>query len=226
MTYLAVCPGFHSPKLTDRAIACLDLPSSIQPIVIPTDRLLPCDPLGIDRFLTDYFATQCHRNPDRSEETPVHLSFLGFSAGTIGALGAAWFWRDRAMLGAILLCDGWGVPVLPVWEWLGGVSGLESSQKPSQKPSQTLSQKPSLYRMSHDRWTHDTWSRLGIATPSFIATPEVEHLTLWSEPDRVRGEALDVAGRAIVMGETAGTISARDYIRQALGCGSTSAGSS
>jgi hypothetical protein len=51
---------------------------------------------------------------------------------------------------------------------------------------------------------------MGITTPSFIADPEVEHRTLWSDPHRVSGHAVDATGQAIA------TLSAKDYIRQCL----------
>lgn len=197
-----ICPGFHPPELTDRAIARLDFPPSIQPIIIPTDQIWPCDPVGIANYIERHMAD--------ADLIPGHhpspkLNFLGFSAGTIGALGAALLWRDRASLGAIVLCDGWGVPLLPVWNWWpdGWPDGWRD--RPGQP---TIA--PRLYRVSHDRWTHDTWSRMGITTPSFIADPEVEHLTLWSDPHRVSGHAVDATGQAIA------TLSAKDYIRQCL----------
>jgi hypothetical protein len=204
MTYLVICPGFHAVALTDRAIAGLALPAAIQTIVIPTDQILPCDPVSIANHLE-------RQIPDH--QTQIRLNFLGFSAGTIGALGAAWLWRDRAQLGAIILCDGWGVPILPVW---GGVANRQRSTI-GRNQFNTL-HTPQIYRVSHDRWTHDTWSRLGIMTPSFIADPAVEHLTLWRELDRVGGQAVDATGAAIVR------LSAKDYIRQCLGCDETEAG--
>ena len=248
LTYLVVCPGFHPPALTDRAIAQLALPPSIQPIIIPTDRYLPCDPLGIDRHLRHYFASPSRPghvpHPSRNLRDPrdprdpgdprnsirPRLSFLGFSAGTVGALGAAWLWRDRARVEAIILCDGWGVPVLPVWaQETRGETGRGTRR------GAEWGTNPVIYRMSHDRWTHETWSRLGIATPSFIATPEVEHLTLWSQPDRVWGKAVDATGQVIGrgvsvdgeagdlgdlgdLGETC-TMSAAAYIHQCLRAG-------
>lgn len=202
MTYLVICPGFHAAELTDRAIAHLDLPASIRTIVIPTDQIFPCDPVSIANYIERQML-ESGVIPDR--KTRINLNFLGFSAGTIGALGAAWLWRDRAQLGAIILCDGWGVPILPVWDW------FTDRQQPTIAPT------PNIYRVSHDRWTHDTWSRMGIATPSFIADPEVEHLTLWSDPDRVLGNSIDAAGQAIAH------LSATDYIRQCLGFDETPA---
>jgi pimeloyl-ACP methyl ester carboxylesterase len=200
LTICVICPGFHAPNLTDRAIACLDLPVSIRTIVIPTDQIVPCDPVRIANYIERDLLTS---GVIPEQLAPIKLNFLGFSAGTIGALGAAWLWRDRAQLGAIILCDGWGVPVLPVWDW------FTDHQQPTIAPK--------IYRVSHDRWTHDTWSRMGIATPSFVADPEVEHLTLWRDLDRVQGCSINAAGQPIA------PLSATDYIRQCLGCDETPA---
>ncbi len=189
-------------ELTDRTIDRLDLPASIHKIIVPTDRVFPCDPVSIANHIERQMADS---SVIPASKAPIKLNFLGFSAGTIGALGAAWLWRDRAQLGAIILCDGWGVPILPVWDW------FTNRQQPRIAPM------PNLYRVSHDRWTHDTWSRMGIATPSFVADPEVEHLTLWSDPDCILGDSIDVAGQTIA------TLSAKDYIRQCLGCDETPA---
>jgi len=177
--YVAICPGFHPSELTDRAIAALDLPPTWEAIAIP-NRIWPCDPAGISAHLAAQIP------PDR-RAIPIH--FLGFSAGTVGALGAALAWRSP--IATIALCDGWGVPVLPL---LDG-----------------RSPQPTIHRVSHDRWTHETWGRMGIATPSFCADPEVEHLELWGDLDRVTGRAFDRRGREI------GTSTAKNYIRRSLG---------
>jgi len=90
------------------------------------------------------------------------LHWLGFSAGTIAALTLASTWQlQGGQVGAVILCDGWGVPILPnPWR---------------------------VYRVCHDRWTHDSWQGWGVATPGFYAEPSVSHLELWGACDRVVG---------------------------------------
>ena len=187
--YVIVCPGFHAPELTDRAIAALDLPLTLNVIAIP-ERIWPSDPVGIAGYLETQIPPECRTSP---------VSFLAFSAGTVGALGAALLWRSP--IRTIVLCDGWGVPVLPLLEG--------RSPAPISAPTSA----PTVHRLSHDRWPHDTWGRMGIATPSFCAEPAVEHLELWGEVDRVTGHAFDLAG--CPTGET----TAKDYIRRSLGLG-------
>lgn len=89
------------------------------------------------------------------------LIFVGFSAGAAGAIGAAKEWSRRGgRVRSLVAIDGWGVP---------------------------LSGDFAIYRLSHDRFTHETSGWLGEGTTSFYADPPVEHLDLWRSPDRVFG---------------------------------------
>jgi hypothetical protein len=92
-------------------------------------------------------------------QTP--LLFLGFSAGVVGLLGAAlaWQWSGGKVLGLIAV-DGWGVPLVTDFP---------------------------TYRLSHDRFTHESSAWLGAGSESFYAEPAAPHLGLWAEPKRVQG---------------------------------------
>lgn len=95
----------------------------------------------------------------RVEENP--LIFLSFSAGAVGAMGAARIWQQEGgRVQAFIALDGWGVPLLGNFPF---------------------------YRLSHDRFTHWSSALLGRGEESFYADPEVEHLTLWQMPHRVTG---------------------------------------
>lgn len=93
------------------------------------------------------------------------LVWIAFSAGVVGALGAAqgWQWRGGRVRGFYAL-DGWGMP-------LGG--------------------KFPMYRLSHDRFTHRTSLPLGAGRWNFYADPSVEHWDLWRSPAQVWGWSID-----------------------------------
>gem|GEM_PF-2106479 len=89
------------------------------------------------------------------------IGLIGFSAGVVAALGAAKIWqRQGGRVRAVFAWDGWGVP-LP--------AGL------------------SVYRFSHDRWTHDSSNWLGSGREQFWADPGLPHLDFWRSPDRATG---------------------------------------
>lgn len=92
-------------------------------------------------------------------QTP--LLFLSFSAGVVGSLGAAIAWQltGGSML-ALIAVDGWGVPRIGNFPF---------------------------YRLSHDRFTHQTSHWLGGEQESFYAEPGLPHLDLWALPDQAQG---------------------------------------
>lgn len=96
-----------------------------------------------------------------SPSTAAPVVFIGFSAGVVGAIGAAWGWQ---LLGgkvkAAIAVDGWGVPLFGNFP---------------------------CHRLSHDFFTHWSSALLGSGEDSFYADPAVEHLTLWRSPQTVSG---------------------------------------
>lgn len=95
------------------------------------------------------------------ESVGESLIFLSFSAGVVGAIGAAWGWqRLGGNVKAFIAVDGWGVP-------LGGNFPI--------------------HRLSHDAFTHWSSALLGSGEDSFYADPTVKHLELWRSPQTARG---------------------------------------
>ncbi len=175
---VVICPGIHDPGLTMEFLAGLKsiFPhnsklSSSENILLFSDRtgekftsqgitptLLPClTPTSLSAFHILQFLSDALGNPLNA--APV--VFIGFSAGVVGAIGAAWGWQ---MLGgkvkAAIALDGWGVPLFGHFP---------------------------CHRLSHDFFTHWSSSLLGSGEDSFYADPSVEHLTMWRSPQTVTG---------------------------------------
>jgi hypothetical protein len=89
------------------------------------------------------------------------LTLIGFSAGVVNAIALAHYWEAKGVkIKALLALDGWGVPLIGNFP---------------------------IYRLSHDYFTHWSSSLLGSGQENFYADPPVDHLSLWSSPDRVTG---------------------------------------
>ncbi len=155
-----ICPGFHLPQLTQ----CLlqDLLSSANKSVTLAGNIrifsaksyTAISPLHILQDLTETYGLPWQAEP---------IVFIGFSAGVIGALGAAWGWKlGGGVVKAVIAIDGWGVP-------LGGNFPI--------------------HRLSHDYFTHETSIVLNPPEDSFYADPEVTHLQMWRSPSTVMGWA-------------------------------------
>lgn len=87
--------------------------------------------------------------------------FIGFSAGVVGAIGAAWSWQFLGgRVKAFIALDGWGVPLWGDFP---------------------------IHRLSHDRFTHWSSAMLGSGADNFYAEPPVEHLDLWRSPQNSLG---------------------------------------
>lgn len=158
MTTLLICPGIHPPHLTQEFLQGLGEVSSLismgfdRVLVFPTQQYPAYSAIHILQFLED-----CCLDRD-----PIpKLVIISFSAGVVGAIGAAWGWRLQGRtVNASIAIDGWGVPLIGDFP---------------------------LYRLSHDRFTHWSSSLLGSGWESFCADPAVSHLDLWRHPDRVEG---------------------------------------
>jgi hypothetical protein len=158
---VVICPGIHDPQLTQSFLAGLHSSKRSQSLlsknsshrnvlIFPTEDYPAFSAFHILQFLRE--------SADVPVESP--LVFISFSAGVVGAIGAAWGWQlAGGQVKAFIALDGWGVP-------LSGNFGI--------------------HRLSHDHFTHWT-SVLGRGEDSFYADPPVAHLELWRSPQIVQG---------------------------------------
>jgi pimeloyl-ACP methyl ester carboxylesterase len=158
MEIVFICPGIHNPQFTREFCQEFSERSSEKSLnssliwVFPAPDYPAYSAHHILRFLEERVG---------NEGTVPKLVIIGFSAGVVGAIGAAWAWR---LLGrtvkAFIAIDGWGVPLYGDFP---------------------------IYRLSHDHFTHWSSSLLGSGVVSFYADPAVSHLNLWRMPNRVNG---------------------------------------
>lgn len=148
-----ICPGIHDRQLTEDFWQSLSQQSVAlsSPLILPTDSMAPFSPWHVLQFLKgELGCSQRHS-----------LVFISFSAGVVGAIGAAWLWQQWGnTVKAFIALDGWGVPL--------------TGEFP-------------IHRLSHDHFTHWSSAWLGKGQESFYADPPTEHLTLWRSPDLVTG---------------------------------------
>lgn len=154
---LIICPGFHDSSITQSFLKGLGLLSnqanfrhSGNILICPTQDY-PVSAIHIEQFLRDRLSSPPETSP---------LVFISFSAGVVGAIGAAWRWQFLGgQIKAFIALDGWGIPL-----W-GNFP---------------------IHRLSHDFFTH--WSSVpGSGEDSFYADPPVEHLEMWRSPQTVQG---------------------------------------
>jgi hypothetical protein len=155
-TTLIICPGVHDSQLTDSFVKCLknlDQHNSLpQCLVFPATKYPPYSPLHLLEFLK-----QAHLKPSPL----LSLIFLAFSAGVVGAIGAANLWQlGGGKVKAFIAVDGWGVPLVGNFP---------------------------LHRISHDYFTHWSSGLISIRGESFYAQPDVSHLDLWRSPNTAWG---------------------------------------
>ncbi len=87
-----ICPGFHLPELTQCLLQQLLFPAnsslslSEKIRVFPATKYTALSPLHIMQDLIDTYGQPPVASP---------ILFIGFSAGVIGARGAAWGWQAR-----------------------------------------------------------------------------------------------------------------------------------
>lgn len=157
---IIICPGIHDPALTLDFLNGLrvtlsngsSFSSSGNILVFPAQ-----DYPAFSAFHILQFLHECLGSPQQT--SPV--VFISFSAGVVGAIGAAWGWHHTGgKVKAFIALDGWGVP---------------------------LSGNFPLHRLSHDYFTHWSCAVLGSGEDSFYADPPVEHLELWRSPQTTQG---------------------------------------
>lgn len=148
---IVICPGIHDSQLTQAF--CLQLQQAL--IENPENNIFIL-PQDYPAYSGIHILQYCQ---EQADGTP--LVFIGFSAGVVGAIAAAWGWQ---LLGypvvAFFAFDGWGVPLYGDFP---------------------------IYRLSHDYFTHWTSAILGDGESSFYADPSVEHLEIWRSPHTVQG---------------------------------------
>lgn len=137
---IVICPGFHEPALTAQFLRAVGWGDG----ALLWDDLSPLDGLGVARRLA-------------AKATGAPVVFVGFSAGVVGAVGAACHWQQQGnRVMALIALDGWGVPL----------------------PMGTFP----VYRLSHDWFTCISSGGVG-----FYCDPPIPHLELWRSPQRALG---------------------------------------
>lgn len=174
MMHIYICPGFHPPALTRSFLAALmhDRPASwagstcgVMPSHLP-----PYSPYHVLQSLEQHLS---HLQLVSSD--PPAIVWIGFSAGVVGALGAAQHWQAQGhtVLGLIAV-DSWGLPLradFPIY----------SLSRDGAKPTNhSLADWITRYFMPD--------------LPHFYAEPPVDHLFLWGSPDQVQGWSQDYSG--------------------------------
>jgi hypothetical protein len=154
MMSVIICPGIHDPALTQSFLEELH-PKKIENLLIfPVQEFPAYSALDIYNYL-------CNRQASSPSPQAPPVIFIGFSAGVVGAIGAAWLWQlSGGTVKALIALDGWGMP---------------------------LSGNFPIHRLSHDYFTHWSSAVLGSGEESFYADPPVEHLELWRSPQAAQG---------------------------------------
>lgn len=155
---IALCPGFHAPELTEQFLEHLTVvyPSGWNILVIETQHYSPYSSPDILRYLYEQLNG---KNSDVWLKTPI--IFIAFSAGVVGAMGAAFALETLGgQVSALFALDGWGVPAVGHFP---------------------------THRISHDHFTHWSSALLGAGQDSFYAAPSVDHLELWRSPHTISG---------------------------------------
>lgn len=159
--FVIICPGIHDLELTEAFLEKLQLGKNNhqfsakdpQVLIFPAQDYPAYSVMQIVKFLQDKIT---------NIKSP--LVFISFSAGVVGAIGAALTWQ---LLGGnvktLIAIDGWGVPLLGI----------------------------PIHRLSHDYFTHWSSALLGAGKNSFYADPAVAHLKLWQSPNICRGWRVD-----------------------------------
>jgi hypothetical protein len=149
---LLICPGIHETQLTESFLQTLKSKVELnKPLIFPSQNYPAFSAFHILHFL--------QQAPKQTQASSV--LFLCFSAGVVGAIGAAWLWQQNGgEVAAFIALDGWGVPLYGNFP---------------------------IYRLSHDEFSHWSSALLGGGKQSFYADPPVKHLDLWRSPDRAKG---------------------------------------
>ncbi len=143
-------------------------------------------PLVVEAVCADPLAvfnwmTQTLRSPDQKTQPVVAI---GFSGGVVGIVGALLLWQQQGgRVKKLIAIDGWGMPLMDL---------------------------PAC-RLSHDYFTHWSSLPLGAGKVNFYADPPVDHLQMWGDPDRVKGQVTKSWQR-----QNDQPVTAAEFIRQML----------
>ncbi len=156
---IIICPGIHQPDLSESfRVGLLDLISHSSVSQKPANILVYP---GQDFLVLSVFHILQFLRVSKSLQLKSPIIFISFSAGVVGAIGAAYLWQ---LLGghvkAFIAIDGWGVPLQANFP---------------------------IHRMSHDYFTHWSSCLLGSGQDNFYAQPAVDHLSMWKSPQTVQG---------------------------------------
>lgn len=151
-----ICPGVHDPELTQGFLAGMGDRLS-EAMVFPAAHYPAYSPIHI----LDFIRRQLSNPLQAHVLQPMPLVFIAFSAGVVGAIGAAhgWQWMGGKVK-ALIALDGWGVPLYGNFP---------------------------IHRVSHDCFTHRSSTLLGAGGDTFYADPSRSHLELWRSPQTVQG---------------------------------------
>jgi hypothetical protein len=146
---IIICPGVHPPQLTTSFLEGIKTSFRQRDyLILPTNQINSYSAIAIEQWLKQYYPSPVQAQP---------LSFIAFSAGVVGAIGAALAWQlQGGKIKHFIAMDGWGMPLIGNFP---------------------------IYRISHDYFTHWSSGILGTGKVNFYADPEVEHLDLWRSPD-------------------------------------------
>jgi hypothetical protein len=105
---IVICPGIHSPELTESFIDSLINQQNLELeknwLIFPATNNTAYSPIAIFQWLAE-------REPI-PKQAPSMI-FIAFSAGVVGTIGAALNWEMRGgKIKAFLAIDGWGVPLI------------------------------------------------------------------------------------------------------------------
>ncbi|MGB7417063.1 MAG: hypothetical protein WA902_22910 [Thermosynechococcaceae cyanobacterium] len=164
---IIICPGFHDRIWTDQFMQGIRFPNPESVWVFPAERYPACSGIHIFNFLYDISCSSVRFNTAIDAEVRQSNAFalkpilIGFSAGVVGVMQAAWAWQQLGgSIAAIIAIDGWGVPLL---------------------------NDVSCYRLSHDLFTHWSSAVLGQGCDRFYADPSIPHAKLWQHPQNAQG---------------------------------------
>lgn len=156
-----ICQGIHDPALTGEFLASLKSSFSSDSKLSQPGNILVFSEQNHYLSLSAFHILQFMQERLGSPTATPPVVFIGFSAGVVGAVGAATCWQLMGgLVKALIAFDGWGVPLFGNFP---------------------------LHRLSHDFFTHSSSSILGSGADSFYADPPVEHLTLWRSPQTSSG---------------------------------------
>lgn len=129
--------------------------------MFPAERYPAYSPIHILNYWQDHLDRPLQTDQKVQPVRKPPLLILSFSAGVVGAFGAALAWRGMGgEVKALIALDGWGVPLYADFP---------------------------IHRVSHDYFTHWSSALLGTGEDSFYAEPPVAHLELWRSPQSAQG---------------------------------------